>query len=225
MRSLEKLNTVDGNNQVNKNVFFEGGTDGSPRIMFVGNSITYHEPKPDIGWYGSWGMAASEKEKDYVHRVISKIRQLYSDAVFCIVQGSVWETNYTNCNYDKYFSRAKGFSPDILISSVSANISDESFENKTFKENLKKLHKYLSTDNTRIFQLSAFFGNPNKNKAIAEYCKEEKAHLVMISDILQNEENRALDKFEHEGVQIHPGDIGMQLIAERIFDSLIKFSE
>ena len=64
MENLNKLNNVDGNKQVENNVFFEGDLDGELRVMFLGNSITYHEPKEEIGWYGSWGMAASSKESD-----------------------------------------------------------------------------------------------------------------------------------------------------------------
>ena len=44
------------------------------RVLFIGNSITRHEPAPDIGWYGSWGMAASVKN-DYAHVIISKFEE------------------------------------------------------------------------------------------------------------------------------------------------------
>jgi len=223
MDNLEKLNTVDGNKQVIKNVFFEGNLDGMPKIMFLGNSITYHEPKPEIGWYGSWGMAASKKENDYVHVVISDIKKKYPNAAFCVVQGSVWEVNYIDCNFDDNFSQARAFKPDILISSVSANIPDDKFEIEIYKANLKKLHEYLSGDDTKVVQLSAYFGNPKKNQAIKEYCDTEQAFEVFVSDILQKEENRAVGLFEHEGVQAHPGDCGMKLIAERIMETIKEF--
>ena len=38
-----------------------------PRVLFVGNSITLHSPRPQIGWTSNWGMAASARDKDYVH--------------------------------------------------------------------------------------------------------------------------------------------------------------
>jgi FMN phosphatase YigB (HAD superfamily) len=45
------------------------------RVLFIGNSITRHEPAPDIGWYGSWGMAASCEKNDYAHVIISKFEE------------------------------------------------------------------------------------------------------------------------------------------------------
>ncbi len=36
-------------------------------ILFLGNSITYHDYCPSIGWYGQYGMAASSIDNDYVH--------------------------------------------------------------------------------------------------------------------------------------------------------------
>lgn len=40
------------------------------RILFVGNSITYHETNIEkYNWPGAWGMAASSADRDYVHQV------------------------------------------------------------------------------------------------------------------------------------------------------------
>lgn len=37
-----------------------------PKILIIGNSITYHPPDASIGWDASWGMAASRSDLDYV---------------------------------------------------------------------------------------------------------------------------------------------------------------
>ena len=78
-------------------------------------------------------------------------------------------------------------------------------------------------ENTKIIESSAIFGSEKKNKAITEYVEEnENVYLAYVTDILQDERNRAIGLFEHEGIQGHPGDRGMKLIAERFLE---KFKE
>ena len=44
------------------------------KLVILGNSIVSHTPRPEVGWYGNWGMAASVADSDFVHRIISSIR-------------------------------------------------------------------------------------------------------------------------------------------------------
>ena len=127
-KKLESLNNVASENQVSQYVTFDGVNGGTPRIMFIGNSITRHAPKPDIGWYGNWGMAASSKEKDFVHLVMAEIQKSHPNSEFCIVQASIWEINYKNCDYDAYFREAASFKPDIIMCAISGNIPKEELE-------------------------------------------------------------------------------------------------
>lgn len=69
MKQIEK-NTVKAENRLNTFINHSGK---GKRIMFVGNSITKHAAKEEIGWFGDWGMAASKEENDYVHIVIMDI--------------------------------------------------------------------------------------------------------------------------------------------------------
>jgi len=220
--NLENKNTVESKNQVSNYVFFEGKENGNPKIMFVGNSITLHERLESIGWYGNWGMAASKKENDYVHLVMADVLKKHPDASFCIVQAAIWERTYKNCDYEGNFASAKNFKPDIIICCLSANIPTDEFEHDAYVENLGKLHAYLSGGKTdvKIIQSSSFFNNVEKSEGSKAYCEKVGAYFVNISDISQSDENLAIDKFEHGGVQIHPGDKGMKLIAERIIETL-----
>ena len=40
-------------------------------ILFIGNSITYHGICSY--WFGSWGMASSSRDNDFVHLVVKKL--------------------------------------------------------------------------------------------------------------------------------------------------------
>lgn len=45
-------------------------TERSERLLFIGNSITYHPAAVEQhNWHGAWGMAASSADRDYVHQV------------------------------------------------------------------------------------------------------------------------------------------------------------
>ena len=222
-KNLFEFKSVSRENQVKQPVWFSGKKNGSPRIMFIGNSVTLHGPLASIGWHGNWGMAASDIKKDYVHIFIHEVVKKYKNAEFCIVQASSWERNYKDYDYDINFSVAKHFNPDIIICSISANIHEEEFEKDAFKINLKKLHRYFSCESTKIIESSAIFGSAKKNEAISEYVDEnDNVYLAYVTDILQDESNRAIGLFEHKGIQGHPGDKGMRLIAERFLE---KFNE
>ena len=91
-----KKNTVNALKQLPESgmIRFYNQCGKGKRIMFIGNSITLHGAKPDIGWNFEHGMAASSKEKDYVHVVMNKINAVSKDNAFCICQASNWEMTY-----------------------------------------------------------------------------------------------------------------------------------
>src|SRR5689334_12442613 len=72
--------------------FFETERKG-PVILFMGNSITQNAPAPDLKWYGTWGMAASAPEKDYLHRTVTLLKEKGLD-----VEPHVGERNCVPCD-------------------------------------------------------------------------------------------------------------------------------
>lgn len=221
MDNIEKKNTVESKNQVKKKVLFEGFENGTPKIMFVGNSITLHNPAPQIGWYGSWGMAASSKEKDYVHLCINHVKSKYPKASFCIVQASEWERGYKDIDFEEFFSEAKIFNPDIIITRLSENIPPDYLEHDSFITSMNEFHSYLSGNNvqTKHIVTSNVFGSKIKDEALEDYSKQFDAVYVYLNDYKKDEQNLA-HEFEHSGVRMHPGDKGMKFIAERIISAL-----
>jgi len=90
-------NVVPAENQVKKPFRAFGKENGSPRILYVGNSITRHGPKPEIGWTNDCGMAASSIDTDYGHVHAAMVARVKPDAAFAYlnVAGS-FERKFTD---------------------------------------------------------------------------------------------------------------------------------
>ena len=224
MKDFSAINTVPSKNQNAKPVYFDEKHSGRPRIAFIGNSTTLHNPKPEIGWYGSWGMAASCEENDYLHIIMSKIREKYPEASYCILSGAIWEINYKTFGLEACYREAKDFRPDIIITAITGNIPNNQFEIPAFKVAMKKLHDYLTDcrEGVNIYQCTTFYRNELKIQGIKEYCEENGVKFVDICDVQDDKSNCAFDKFEHSGVGGHPGDKGMKIMAERFLSEIEK---
>lgn len=214
-------NTVKADNQLKKNEFvtFEGN--GGLRVMFVGNSITRHGVKEDIGWFNDFGMAASCKENDYVHLLIKAIDERIS-ASYCICQASQWEVNHKSPEkiLDIY-TPAREFGADIIIMRICENCYGD-LDAEAFEKNYPEFVKYLNTKNGKVIFTTGFWKNDITDALIEKTANDMNAPCVYLGDLGDKPEMCAYGKFEHDGVQAHPGDLGMKHIAERIFAEIEK---
>ena len=191
--------------------------------MFLGNSITRHGEKQEIGWYGNYGMAASAKEKDYVHLLEASIKKCDPHAAFCICQVADWERGYKNGRdvYTKY-ETAREFSADLIILRFIENVPKTDFDSDTFLRELDAFVDYLNnTGKAKLVITTAFWNHPG-NDDIRSYAERKGIPCVELTDLGENDEMKAIGLFEHTGVANHPGDKGMKAIADRIMDRVIK---
>ena len=214
-----KKNSVESGNQLKPSEFvrFSNADGKGKRIMFVGNSITLHGIKEDIGWFNEWGMAASEKDKDYVHLVMKEISKKDSDAAFCICQVAEWERNYKNGS-DTYdlFENAKKFNADVIIMRFIENCPSDDFDADVFKKEYEKLIDFLNGNkNAKVIVTSGFWKHPGDG-TMEQIAKERNYPFVPLGDLGEADDMKAIGLFWHEGVANHPGDKGMEAIAKRI---------
>ena len=189
------------------------------RIMLVGNSITLHGKKPDIGWHGEWGMAASCEQNDYVHRIMSAA----SGNSFCVCQVAEWERQYNNnVSLDKY-QDARDFDADIIVMRFIENCPKKDFDPVVFKKELGKFLGYLNkSGNADIIITTGFWHHPGDD-AIRQYAAENGLPCIELGDLGERDDMKAIGLFEHNGVANHPGDLGMQNIASRILEVLKNY--
>ena len=213
-------NNVSSANQLNdsdKTSF--GGEDGQGiKVLFIGNSITRHGIKEDIGWYTDCGMAASSIDKDYVHQTVRMLEEKYGKVQFCIAQRADWERDFSNPRALDYFKDAYEFDADIAIFRLGENARLAKPEDiQVLADALVNAMKYL-TENRRakLVVTDTFWRNGGVNTAIEMACATMGLESVKLGDLGDDDSMKALDKFEHGGVRIHPGDKGMKAIADRI---------
>ena len=220
-----KKNTVDAQKQLEKSdyVHFFHSENTGIRILILGNSITLHGPKPEIGWHGNWGMAASCEEKDYVHQLMTAINAKNNNCAFCVCQVAEWEKVYKDgSRMLGDYQDAREFGADVIVVRFLENCPYKDFDAAAFKRELDALLCYLNpTGKAKVVLTTAFWHHPG-DEAMAQYAAEKAYPLVNLGDLGEDDSMKAIGLFAHQGVAIHPGDLGMQHIAQRIFAALEK---
>ena len=202
---------------------------GNQKILFIGNSITRHGPKPDIGWEHDWGMAASAPGKDYVHQTVAILEQRGLTVDYAFANFSRWEVNYWDDGVLEECDRFLRFEPDIVVLRIGENIWS-----RAVREKLQEIDLYPHFDlmarsfakkGARVIITDLFWPHEPIDDVIHRLADAAGYPLVHLGDLGEADENKAIGLFEHTGVAAHPGDLGMYRIAERIATEILKMTE
>jgi hypothetical protein len=212
-------NTVPAENQMiaSSVVSFLGEANAPLKILIVGNSITRHGPKTEIGWSGDWGMAASAQDKDYVHRLFAKLKESGKNVHMRIRQASTWECQFNQPNCLNDFQGERDFNADIVIFRLGENVAKEN--EPLFQDALRKFIPFICPNGKALFT-TCFWKNPVLDEAIKAVANERN-ELCIDCRFSTDERTMALGQFEHTGVAAHPSDFGMEKIATSIFNALM----
>lgn len=214
-----KNNTVDASNQManaSTVLSYMGDKNAKLKILVVGNSITRHGPKPEIGWDRDWGMAASAPEKDYVHLLYAKLCEADLSSYMMIRQASGWEIGFLNDDILEKFAQERAFDADIVVYRLGENVKKDT--KYAFRERLEAFIDYICPRGKVIFT-TGFWKNEIVDDAIRDLAAKRGERCVDIQ--CEGEAQTAIGLFEHKGVAMHPGDKGMEMIAERIAQALL----
>ena len=163
------------------------------RILFLGNSITRCPAVPEIGWMNDWGMAASAKEKDYVHLLANSIAKLSkSDPDILFENIADFERNYETYDINTKLHEHLQFKPDIVVVAIGENVPPlDTEESRTkFKDRFSKLLQALKdTGRPAIFVRSCFWPDKTKNEVMKQTCEAMEAVFVDISSCVRDKIN------------------------------------
>jgi len=212
-----QVNNVPAEDQVRSN--FSVAENQGVRILFVGNSVTRHAPKPKIGWLNDCGMAASSIDRDYVHLLEKKVQAICPDAAFAILQVSGFEKHFDTFDVARKYTKAAAFRPDVVIIFLGANMprgyeKDRKSYAKTFSAAYEELRNTLVSQNPRakVIHVGGFYIRPAIDQEKQEVSAKYHDLFVPMEEVRNNRANYG--RFNH------PGDAGMAAIAETIWPEL-----
>ena len=199
------------------------------KYLAIGNSITKH-PICEY-WWGRWGMAASSEDKDYVHIVAKKLSENVDDFSFQTVNFANWERAENRKNELKTLDFYLDEKVDLVTIFLGENVSSL----VTIEYDFIILIEYIKQrcKNVDILIIGNFWEN-----AQIDMIKERVAELynipfIKLSDKYYNDfyKSEVLQKVQGEDgkehiiennfVAEHPGDAGMQAIANEIIKRLV----
>ena len=213
-------NSVSAKGQTKYPCVINFAGEDATRVLFMGNSITLHEPAPAIGWNNNHGMAASSPECDYVHRVVAALEKKYGKVTYCIANVAKFERGYNDAEVIRSYTEAKNIRPEIVIFRLGENVNRDLIESYSLKDGLVEFFKYYAEGAKTVIVTDLFWYHEHICGALREAADELGFTFVSIKDLGEDNDNKAIGLFEHDGVARHPGDRGMQMIAKRITDAL-----
>lgn len=229
LTNCTKQNDLDAMNNVEMPDFeqidhFVKSTD-TIKILIVGNSITSHEKAISIGWKYKAGMAASSIENDYVHLLFKNLIKHHSNQNIIVryLNYSEFERNPSEININsKKFKSCYNFNPSFLIFQLGDNVNHENSQ-VFFNKSLSFIENF---PNTQKIILSPFISTPKNREVNKILALRSHSTFVDISLISNNDFYKAISTpnkdWKADGIKLHPNDLGMSFINEKIFNSIIK---
>ncbi|MGJ3806466.1 SGNH/GDSL hydrolase family protein [Lactiplantibacillus argentoratensis] len=200
------------------------------KVLIMGNSLTLAG--------GQIGMAASNPSSDYYSLVKSKLTAINSNVVVKPRLGAgQWESETTSAGrqqvFDDIISPQLDADTDVVIVQLIDNINTDA-KKATFEADAETLIKNIKNKapKARVFWIARWFADDNLLAELKEACQAAGATQIDITDIARMSDTKSYIgatrtgedgtswTVTSSGEAAHPGDKGMQLIADRVIESI-----
>ena len=204
-----------------ESVFISAAAGAACKIAFFGNSITRHGRAERLGWYGDWGMAASAREKDYVHRLLSYMERGGRRVSYCVANLSEWERTRDGRLLAERYAAAFSFGADIAVLHLGEN-AQLAEHLAAFSACYAALAARLRAGGAKVVLTDLFWEYEPFDVFVKDLAEREGYMFVQLHDLGSRDDMKAIGTFTHAGVAAHPGDAGMEQIAARIYAAIRK---
>lgn len=197
--------------------------------FFLGNSLT-------VG-LDNYGMAASNESRSWATLVGNRLKELEPSFTFKRFNGgNAWESKESSkerlASLNNTVKPELDSDTDLVIIQLTDNVNTPE-KRATFPQDAKDLITWFRTNapKARIYWIATWFAT-DLLPYVKTACEERGATLVDITDYAQDAKYKSAlglkwtdskgveHVIDNPGVAAHPGDLGMQMIANKVKDAL-----
>lgn len=215
---------------VSKNGILSCKLTNPSKTLIIGNSLLSGINGPD----GTYGMCSSSPEKDYYYYVSEEIKSHVPGATFSKIHPGAMEQcdspqdidDWIDSNVEKFTSDL-----DLVIIQIGDNVNTEQ-RRTNFDDGFYKVIESIidHSPTARIILVGIWFYNSAVYETLLKNAQKYGLELIDITDLntTENQGYSGQQYLSSDGTMktvndtwiTHPGDTGMQKIAERIVDKL-----
>jgi hypothetical protein len=201
----------------------EGATDPKSihKIVILGDSISFHHPEASLAWTGTWGMAATAADKDYVHRFVAKLVEAQGAGAPAPDVWNLSEGGGKVTDKVAFVDRITAYHADLALVQLGEN-DHNNITVEGFQQPYEKLLAAVQAGNPKVRILCVGVwglwptGDQTKNQLIRAACQKYGATFADLGGAYADPANRASSEhlFTNVGVNWHPSDSGMAAYAD-----------
>ena len=203
------------------------------KVLLLGNSILLGFST--AGEHGApFGCTASDSKHDWAYLLTEKLKVKSPNVTVKKLHDAKFEQAESDSASESYISNefaAADKNNDLVIVQIGDNVNTE-LRRTTFKNNFSKLIKAIRKNNLTadIVVAGAWFNNANIQGWLQSQASNLNYTFVPLSDLSTSANmatvgdtvtfNDGVQMKVYEAIRTHPGNKGMEAIANRIYDSL-----
>lgn len=199
------------------------GTNDFITMLFLGNSLTYTEVPEEESDKTKRGLTSTNKENDYVHRLVRRIAETDSISVkYSIVNIAEFERTFVQHGFDiSKLSNVQFKEPDYLIVQIGENVGSVDIKDNPgkYESELESLIN-LFPNSKKIITLP-FWPYKEVNYLTTKVAIKTGTLIVDLSHLGNGNDEMCFAssqrKYKTDGVGEHPGDYGMEKIAQSMY--------
>jgi hypothetical protein len=192
------------------------------KILVLGNSIT-GAPSHLVNWQDCHGIAASSPQNDYMHFLFNLIQgELHYAPEMKAIDIGEFERNFPSFDLD-ILDTLRTYNADLILFRIGDNVNSVMALKQHFWDKFEELINFLNTDERKvIICTSSYYPNKSVDAVIRALCEKKCISFIDISYLYNDESTHAYSErtIEDPGISSHPGDKGMQEIADILWSDI-----